>query len=268
MATQKGCKSTLITFEPYPQELFRPDPAIPRLTRFREKMELLKEWGVDQILCLRFNHWLAGLEPEQFIETILVEKLAIQYLIVGDDFRFGKQRRGDFDMLSRCGEKWNYGIENTPTFTIDGQRVSSTRVRETLAGEDLSLVEELLGREYSMVGRVAHGDKRGRTIGFPTANIHLHRKSVPVQGVYAVTMEGLGSKPVPGIANVGTRPTVDGTKSLLEVHLFDFEEDIYGKHVKVNFTAFVRHEQRFNGLDELKQQIALDCDKARAIHNL
>ena len=268
IAEQKGCQSTLITFEPYPQELLRPDPAIARLTRFREKMELLARWGVDQVLCLRFNRWLSQLEPEAFIERVLVQEMAIQHLIVGDDFRFGRQRRGDFDMLARCGEEWGYSIENTPTYTILDERVSSTRVRDTLKQADMSLVKQLLGRDYSMSGRVAHGDKRGRTIGFPTANVHLHRKSVPVQGVYAVTVEGLGESIIPGIANVGTRPTVDGSKSLLEVHMFNFADEIYGKHVKVNFTAFVRHEQRFDGLEALKQQIAIDCEKARAIHNI
>jgi len=267
-ARQHQCPATLITFEPYPQEVLRPDPAIARLTRFREKVELLMQWELDQLVCLRFNTKLAQLEAEQFIESVLVKKLAIQHLIVGDDFRFGRQRRGDFDMLARCGEALGYSIENTPTFTIQDERVSSTRVRESLKQADIPLVRELLGRDYSMSGRVAHGDKRGRTIGFPTANIHLHRKSVPVQGVYAVRLEGLSKQDIAGIANVGTRPTVDGTKSLLEVHLFNFNDDIYGKHVKINFTAFIRHEQRFDGLDALKQQIAIDCDKARAIHNI
>lgn len=267
-ARERQCPATLITFEPYPQEVLRPDPAIARLTRFREKVELLKQWELDQLVCLRFNADLAQLEAEQFIETVLVKKLAIRHLIVGDDFRFGRQRQGDFDMLARCGEALGYGIENTPTFVIQNERVSSTRVRESLKQADIPLVRQLLGRDYSMSGRVAHGDKRGRTIGFPTANIHLHRKSVPVQGVYAVRLEGLGKQDIAGIANVGTRPTVDGTKSLLEVHLFNFNDDIYGKHVKINFTAFIRHEQRFNGLDALKQQIAIDCEKARAIHNI
>jgi len=266
VAAERGVPATLITFEPYPQEFLRPDPAISRLTRFREKMTLLKEWGVDQVLCLRFNQWLASLEPEQFIQLVLAEKLAIRHLIVGDDFRFGRQRRGDFDMLTRSSEEYGYSIENTETVAIDDERVSSTRVRKTLADGDMQTVKRLLGRDYAMLGRVAHGDKRGRTIGFPTANIHLHRKSVPVSGVYAVNMEGLGNTPVTGVANVGNRPTVDGTRSLLEVHLFDFDHDIYGRHVKVNFIDFIRPEMRFDGLDALKQQIARDSEQARKIH--
>ena len=266
VAGERGVQSTLITFEPYPQEVLRPDPAISRLTRFREKMRLLQAWGLDQVLCIRFNQHLASLEPEQFVKTILVDKLAIKHLIVGDDFRFGRQRRGDFDMLARCGEEFGYSVEDTVTVAINDVRVSSTRVRQTLAAGDMHEVKRLLGREYAMLGRVAHGDKRGRSIGFPTANIHLHRKSVPVSGVYAVTMEGIAGAPVTGIANVGNRPTVDGTRSLLEVHLFDFDADIYGRHVQVNFVAYIRPEQRFEGLEALKQQIALDCEKAREIH--
>jgi riboflavin kinase/FMN adenylyltransferase len=229
----------------------------------REKVEALRRFGVDRVLCLRFNDHLAGLPPEEFIRIILLEGLDVKYLVVGDDFRFGRDRAGDFDLLERVGASRGFPVVTMHSFSIGGVRVSSTRVREALEAGDLATAESLLGRPYRMSGRVAHGDKRGRTIGFPTANIYLHRTATPVQGVFVVELFGLEGEPVRGVANVGNRPTVDGTRSLLEVHLFDFHRDIYGCHVQVEFLHKLRPERRFESFDALKRQIEEDAARAR-----
>jgi riboflavin kinase/FMN adenylyltransferase len=255
---------TVITFEPQPREFFTPERVPARLTRLREKVEALRRFGVDRVLCLRFGDYLAGLPPEEFIRIILLEGLEVKYLVVGDDFRFGRDRAGNFALLERAGAAHGFPVVNMHSFNIDGARVSSTRVREALEAGDLVGAELLLGRPYRMSGRVAHGDKRGRTIGFPTANIFLHRPATPVQGVFAVEMFGVEGEPVRGVANVGNRPTVDGTRSLLEVHLFDFHRDIYGRHVQVEFLHKLRPERRFESFDALKCQIEDDVTRARA----
>ena len=258
-----GLPTAVMLFEPQPQEFFQPKNALPRLTRFREKVQALRRYSVDRALCIRFNARFAAIEAEDFIRHILVEGLGVRYLVVGDDFRFGNGRRGDFAMLQQAGERHGFQVVNMHTFSIDGERVSSTRVRTALAAADLITAEKLLGRPYRMCGRVAHGDKRGRTIGIPTANIHLHRKATPIKGVYAVEMFGLKTEPLPGVANIGTRPTVDGSRTLLEVHLLDFDEDIYGSHVSVDFLHKLRDEKRFASFDELKKRIYLDVAHAR-----
>jgi len=264
LGEQLALPTLLITFEPYPQEFFAGEQALPRLTRLREKMDRLSRTGLDRVLCLRFNPALAQMEAEDFVRRILLEGVGVRHLVVGDDFRFGRQRRGDFAMLARLGRAHGFTVERTPTFEIDGRRVSSTWVREALTARDMDLAARLLGRPYAIGGRVAHGDKRGRQLGFPTANIHLRRKAVPVSGVFAVTLEGVARQPLPGVANVGSRPTVDGVRSLLEVHLFDFDREIYRRHVQVNFLHSIRAERKFDNLDALKQQIARDCAAARA----
>ncbi|WP_455212492.1 bifunctional riboflavin kinase/FAD synthetase [Kaarinaea lacus] len=264
-AREMGLPATVITFEPQPQEFFRPDQAPPRLTRLREKLLALRPHAIDRMLCLSFDPYLANLTAEQFIQKILLEGLGIRYLVVGDDFRFGKDRQGDFDMLVNAGQQYGFKVANTHSFTLDDERVSSTLIREALAHGDLMRVRQLLGRPYSMCGRVAHGDKRGRTIGFPTANIYLHRKNTPILGVYAVQMNDVEDSPIPGVANIGTRPTVCGTRTLLEVHLFDFNRDIYGAHVEVVFVEKIRDEKRFESFDALKQQIQFDAQQARDI---
>ena len=263
-AESMGLPMVVITFEPQPQEFFAPSEARPRLTRLREKYQALKRYSVDRVLCLRFDQRLASMPAEDFIDQVLVEGLDVKYLVVGDDFRFGRQRLGTFELLHQYGQQAGFPVVNMHTFSIDGERVSSTRVRDALEQGDLALAEKLLGRPYRMCGRVAHGDKRGRTIGFPTANIHLHRKTSPVQGVYAVEMFGIEGEPVKGVANVGNRPTVDGTRSLLEVHLFDFAADIYGQYVHVHFLHKIRTEMKFDSFERLKLQIQADEKRARA----
>ena len=259
-----GLPTLVMLFEPQPLEYFEPDHIPARLTRFREKLRALSRYAVDRVLVVRFNAEFAALTAENFIRRILVESLGVRYLVLGDDFRFGHRRRGNFEMLAAAGREFGFQVINMHTFNIDGQRVSSTRVREALAAGDLAAAEKLLGRPYRMSGRVAHGDKRGRTIGIPTANIHLHRKVTPVSGVYVVEMFGVKGEPVDGVANVGTRPTVGGTRTLLEVHLLDFDQDIYGCHVNIDFLHKLRDEQRYDSFEALKERIFLDIDEACA----
>ena len=255
--------AVVITFEPQPNEFFAPEKAPARLSRFREKVETLRCYSIQQLCVLRFNQKLAQMSAQDFIQKLIVDGLNIKYLVVGDDFKFGKDRQGDFAMLQQAGEQFGFQVVNMHTFSVDGVRVSSTRIRQALIAGDLTLAEKLLGRPYRMSGRVAHGDKRGRTMGFPTANIHLHRCKVPLSGVYAVQLFGVEGEPVLGVANVGVRPTVGADKALLEVHLFDFNREIYGEHVQVHFLKKIRNEQRFKDLDALILQIEQDCQQAR-----
>ena len=260
----RGLPVTLITFEPQPREYFTPGSTPPRLTRFREKLEALQSCPVDRVVCLRFSAALAALTADEFIQQLLIDGLGVKYLVVGDDFRFGKNRTGDMALLQRSAEAQGYQLGTLEDFAMGGQRVSSTRVREALESGDLDTAGALLGRPYSMCGRVAHGDKRGRTIGFPTANIFLHRASVPVSGVFAVQMLGIDTAPVAGVANVGTGPSVDGSRALLEVHLFDFARDFYGQLVQVRFVKMLREESKFDSFEHLKRLIQLDSGQARA----
>jgi len=261
-----GLPAVVVTFEPHPREFFARGAVPARLTRFREKLQALRRFSVARVVCLRFDQALANMPAATFIQRLLVEGLAVRYLVVGDDFRFGKGRAGDFAMLRAAGDVHGFQVAAMHTFNVDGMRVSSTRIREALIQDDLVTAEKLLGRPYRMCGRVVHGDERGRTIGFPTANIHLHRSSSPVSGVYAVEVFGLDKEPLAGVANVGTRPTLGGTHSRLEVHLFDFDADIYGHYVHVDFLHKLRPEHRFESLEELVTQIRKDAKEARAFH--
>lgn len=255
--------SVLITFEPQPMEYFRPQQAPARLTRLREKVQALRRFHVDRLLCLSFNRKLAGMAANDFIQRVLVDGLGIKYLVVGDDFRFGKDRAGDFALLQAAGREHGFAVVNMHTFLIDADRVSSTRVRGALNQGDLAAAERLLGRSYRMSGRVAHGEKLGRQLGFPTANIHVHRKATPLQGIFVVEVFGIEGEPLPGVASLGTRPTVDGKTTILEVYLFDFDRDIYGAHLQVSFLHKLRDEVRYTTLDALKVQIAKDVENAR-----
>ncbi|HHQ41733.1 MAG TPA: bifunctional riboflavin kinase/FAD synthetase [Chromatiales bacterium] len=263
-AEQLGLPTTVVTFEPHPQEWFFPDRAPPRLTRLREKLTALRRYSVDRVLVLRFDARLAAMEAAAFVERILVDGLGVRHLVVGDDFRFGRNRAGDFAFLRAMGARHGFDVVAMHSFRIDGARVSSTRIREALAAGDMDTAEKLLGRPYRMCGRVAHGDRRGRDIGFPTANLHLHRRASPVLGVFAVEVFGVPGEPVPGVANVGVRPTVDGTRALLEVHLLDFEGDLYGRYVQVDFLHKLRDERRFASFEALRAQIRRDVEAARA----
>ncbi|QSX30864.1 bifunctional riboflavin kinase/FAD synthetase [Shewanella cyperi] len=260
-----GLPATLMTFEPQPQELFRGDDAPARLSLLRDKIALLDELGIDRLLCVNFNRKFADWPAESFIEDLLVKRLGVRYLVVGDDFCFGKGRLGNFDMLRRAGEKFGFAVVNTHSFTLGDQRVSSTAVREQLAKGNLEQARRLLGHPFTLCGRVAHGQKLGRTLGFPTANIAMKRKVVPVRGVFAVRLWWDGSDIYDGVANIGFRPTVKGQMCQLEVHLFDFDGDLYGRRVEVELVAKIRDEQPFESLDALKKQITNDADRAMAL---
>jgi riboflavin kinase / FMN adenylyltransferase len=255
----------VVLFEPQPREYFDPANAPPRLMRLREKVDRLSELPVDLTLILRFNAVLASLTPEAFIATILIRALNTKYLVIGDDFRFGRRRAGDFSLLQEHGARTGFAVADTPSVEIDGERVSSTLIREALLAGELDRAARLLGKPYEVCGRIIHGQKRGRDIGFPTANLLMQRKNTPVQGVFAVTMRGLGGTPRPGVANVGSRPTVTGDDTvLLETHLLDFSGDLYGKRVEVEFHRKLREERRFDGIPALSAQIEQDIQAARA----
>jgi len=252
---QLGLPTMVVLFEPQPMEFFKPEQAPARLTRFREKLRALSRYSVDWVLCISFNESFAALPAEAFIDQVLVKALGVRYLVAGDDFRFGKNRQGDFALLQTRGKQSGFQVVNMHTFNIDGKRVSSTRVRQALVKGDLVNAQKLLGRPYRMCGRVAHGDKIGRTLGIPTANIYLHRKVSPIEGIYVVEVFGLDRQPMPGVASVGTRPTVGGTRSLLEAHLFDFDDDIYGRYINIDFLYKLRDEEKYDSLESLKKQI-------------
>ena len=255
--------STLITFEPLPREYFGGSVKPGRLTRFREKVTLLTRTGLDRMLCLPFNEQLAQVTATTVIEDFLVRQLGVRYVVVGDDFRFGRGREGDYAMLKRGGDRFGFDVSHIGTLTFDHERVSSTRVREALGAGDIRLAEKLLGHRFFVMGRVIYGRQLGRQLGVPTANIPLHRYRAPLDGVFAVTVTGL-DRSYDGIANVGVRPTIGGKEPLLETHLFDFDGDIYGALLTVTFRHKLRDERQFTGLDALKAQIARDIDQARA----
>ncbi|MCD8548896.1 MAG: bifunctional riboflavin kinase/FAD synthetase [Aeromonadaceae bacterium] len=262
-----GVPACVMLFEPQPLELFIQHQAPARLTRLREKYLALARLGIDRLLCVRFHHAFAQLQPELFIEQILVQQLGVRFLIVGDDFRFGRQRRGDFALLQQAGRRHGFAVVSTQSFCVDAQRVSSTLVREALGEGNLTQVQRMLGEPYTLSGRVAHGDKLGRTIGFPTANVHLKRRRVPVSGVYAVEVLFSGQLHH-GVANVGVRPTVHGTRPQLEVHLFDFAGNLYGRQIQVRLCHKLRDEQKFESFAALQQQIERDAQVARAFFGL
>jgi riboflavin kinase / FMN adenylyltransferase len=268
IARQFSLPPTILTFEPHPREFFAPASAPARLTTFREKIELLAEAGVKQAMVCRFNALFAALTAEQFIDQVLVHGLQVRHVIIGDDFRFGKGRLGDFALLQAAGSRFGFGVEAMGSVTVDGERVSSSGVRAALATGDMAHAARLLGRPYIIDGQVAHGEKIGRQLGFATANIRIKHNPLPMAGVFAVQVSGLGDQPLPGVANLGVRPTVGGTRPLLEVHLFDFDRDIYGKHISVRFVHKLRNEQRFPNFDALKAQIAADAAAARAFFEL
>lgn len=262
-AKQLGLPAKVMIFEPQPNEYFS-HQATSRLMRFREKIIALKEAGVDEVICLHFNQQLASQSPHDFVEKLLVAKLNAKYIVVGDDFHFGYRRQGNFSLLQALSKHFGFLADQMPTFQLQGERISSSRIRQRLEQGDLLQAAALLGAPFSMQGKIAHGDKRGRTIGFPTANIQLHRKLSPLQGVYVVDVIGVESNAIPGVANIGIRPTLGGEpKALLEVHLFNFNRDIYGLKVKVRFLQKLRDEIKFDSFEQLKQQIQKDVKQAQ-----
>ncbi len=256
----------VMVFEPQPLEYFLGDNAPSRLMRLREKVIEFAKLPVDNLLIVSFNRGFANGDAEQFIEDILVKQLNVKHLVIGDDFHFGKARRGNFSLLKEKGKAYGFSVEDTGSCYVDNQRVSSTLIRDALGEGNLEQAKLLLGRCYSICGRIAHGDKRGRTLGYPTANIKMFRKNTPINGVFAVTMTGIEGREYQGVANVGTRPTFSGSsKVLLETHLFDFNKEIYGCYVEVHFKHKIRDEMHFKSLEQLQAQIIKDVLSAKNI---
>jgi len=248
--------SLVILFEPQSQEYFLGKKACPRLMPLRKKLDFLQNYAIDLVLCLRFNNKLANLNPEQFVQKLLA--INIQYLIIGDDFAFGYQRSGGFKLLAQYIK-----TEQVESVQINNSKVSSTNIRQVLTIGDFKTAEKMLARPYSMSGRVGHGDRLGHKLGFPTANIYLAHRILPINGVYIAKVKGLAAKPLLAVANVGNRPTVNGMRNILEVHILNFNKDIYGVRIVVEFIEKIRDEIKFASLDLLKKQIERDINKVK-----
>ena len=263
-AAELGVPSTIIVFEPLPREYFSPIKAPARLMSFREKFQEMRYLGVDRLLRIRFDESLRRMSAQQFVDDVFVAGLGVRYVVLGDDFRFGSGREGDIRFIRAQGERYGYEAGPTPTETWEGDRVSSTRIREALEAADFALAEALLGRPYSISGKVVYGRQLGVTIGTPTANLELRRLRAPLSGVYAVEVSGSALERAWGVANVGVRPTVnDSIKANLEVHLLDREIHLYGQHIEVTFRHKLREERKFGSVDELRDNIARDIADTR-----
>ena len=254
--------SVVISFDPYPKEFFSKQ-RLPRLMSWREKFIALDELGADYFLTIPFDQQIADMSAEDFVAKILVARLNVRVLIVGDDFRFGKARQGDYQLLCHLAERYHFRVIQMPTFHYLDQRVSSSRVRALLQAGDMDKAKELLGHYYYLCGTVIHGAKLGRQLGFPTANIDLHRRSVPLAGIYVVRVSGIDDHIYNGVANIGTRPAVQGTRVLREVYVFDFNRDIYGANIKVEFLHKLRDEAHYDTLELLVAQIRQDVQDAK-----
>jgi len=257
-----NCVAAVLVFEPQPQELFSPETAPARLCRLRDKYKLLESLGVQRLICVNFNRKFANQSAEAFVEKLLVKSLGIKHLIVGDDFHFGKNRAGNFKMLSQAGKTFGFDVSDTASYKLSDCRISSTEIRHALEHDKLAEVEKMLGRPYSIIGRVFHGDKRGRQLGFPTANVLLKRRVSPVSGVYVVKVKTITGY-FYGVANIGARPTVAGIRQQLEVHIFDFSNDIYGQSIEVVMLKKLREVMKFDSLSSLTAQIKQDSEQAR-----
>lgn len=254
----------VMTFDPHPEEYFLADRSTPRLTNLSSRYFALRDNGVDVMLLLPFNKKLATTTAEEFIQRYLVDALKVRYLLVGDDFQFGKNRQGDFEMLQAAAAAKGFEVENTDTVLFQQERVSSTRIRTLLTEGEMNLAATLLGRRYFMSGKVIQGQQLGRQWGFPTLNLAVNYKPA-ITGVFAVNVKGLGGSSLPGVANLGTRPTVNGLTTLLEVHLFDFDRLVYGQRICVEFIEKIRNEKKFASFDALKTQIMRDAATAKAM---
>ena len=263
LAVADGAKTLVFSFEPTPKEFFTPESAPPRLTSFRERFDLLETFGVDEHFCPYFGA-IRELTPDAFVEQLLVGALRAKHVVVGDDFRFGAGRSGTVADLEAAGKRRGFSVSNVAPVFWGGERVSSTAIRAALQRGDLVSARSMLGRDYSISGHVVRGLGLGRELGFPTANVHLNRLQAPVDGIFAARVSGLGSGALDGVASVGTRPTIGGGKALLEVFIFDFDREIYGEYITVEFVARLREERHYPDLDSLRRQIAADVAAAKA----
>lgn len=264
-AGELGTAATVLVFEPSSKEFIDPDGAPPRLTRWREKFLALQALGIDRLVTLRFDEYMRAMSPDAFVEELLVGMLGARHVVVGHDFRYGCNASGDVHSLRRAGARHGFVVEQVEPFVLDGVRVSSTAVRGRLQRGDFAGAERLLGRPYRLSGRVIHGNALGRTLGFPTANLRLLRRKSPVAGVLAVRVWGIGSGALPGVASLGTRPTIGGGEVLLEVHIFDYDGDLYGQRIEVELVAKLRDEAKFETLQEMQVQMHADALLAREI---
>jgi riboflavin kinase/FMN adenylyltransferase len=262
-AAELRAAATVLVFEPSSKEFIDPEGAPPRLTRWREKFVALAAQGVDRLVTLRFDEYMRAMTPECFVDELIVEGLGTRHMVVGNDFRYGCNAVGTIETLRAAGAARGFGVEQIEPFVFDGMRVSSTAVRERLAQSDYAGAQRLLGRPYRMLGRVVHGRELGRTLGFPTANLRLMRRRPPVKGIMAARVFGIEPGPLMAVASLGTRPTVDGTDMLLEVHVFDFDGDLYGRELEVEFVAKLRDEVKFESLAALIKQMKVDAAQAR-----
>jgi riboflavin kinase/FMN adenylyltransferase len=264
-AMELGVPAVVVTFEPTPREFFAGPAAPSRLTRLREKLEALALYGVDRVVVLRFDRRMQDLGAAEFVDRLLVRGLGVRHLVVGHDFHFARRREGSIDTLRTAGAAHGFTVEEVDQFLLEGERVSSSLVREALNQGNLERATRLLGRPYRMAGRVRLGNKLGRTLGYPTANLALQRKVVPLWGIFAVRVSGAGLVDHPAVSSLGTRPTVNGTDPLLEVHLFDFDGSLYGRYLDVDFVARLRDERKFESLDALVAQMHRDAAAARTV---
>ena len=268
-ARQHRLPAALLSFEPTPREFFAQHfgkgtpPA--RLTRFREKCEALAGFGVDRFVCMRFDQRVRCLGRDEFVSEVLVKALGARHIVVGHDFRFGRDNQGDVACLRALAASGGFEVTEVPPYVVDGERVSSSLIRAALGAGELARAAKLLGRPYRMTGKVLHGAKLGRKLGFPTANLRLHRRTTPLAGVFAVRVTGGGLLNAPGVASLGTRPAVNGKELLLEAHVFDFDGDLYRQHLHVDFIAFLREERWFADLEALTAQMDRDAAQAREI---
>ena len=263
-SARRDVPSIVMSFEPTPKEFFAADAPPARLMRFREKFEALADYGVDVFYCPRFGEAMRSITADAFIRRVLVHGLNARHIVVGDDFRFARRREGSIVELERAASALQYTIEQVPSVIVDGIRVSSTAIREALAAGDVTRATALLGRPYRMSGRIVKGRQVGRSLGYATANVDLRRRQSAVMGIYAVRVYGLPDGPVDGVASVGTRPTFDLVKPLLEVHLFDFDREIYGAYIHVDFLEHLRAEEKFDSVDALVAQMKIDEENARS----
>lgn len=261
-AERMGTPATAILFEPQPQEYFAPDKAPVRLTRFMEKWLLLQAAGVDRVLCLRFGKMLAETSAEDFVQKILVDGLGVRQLTVGDDFRFGKDRRGDFGLLRRAGAEAGFEVADTASLAVDGGRVSSTRIRGQLMEGEMEEAARLLGRPFGLTGRVMHGERLGRDLGFPTVNLALKRRMPPVSGIFAAWVHGATAAPMPAAAYIGKRSAAGGVAWVVEAHLLGFSGELYGRRIRVELLHRLREDRHFDSLDALRDQMQKDVDAA------
>jgi len=262
-AKSAGLLSTVLIFEPQPIEYFSPDKAPSRLTRLREKLQQLSRHDIDRVACLKFNKQIANLSAAEFVDEILLNTLAVKKLIIGDDFRFAKDREGDYQYLTGVAREKGFEVSMTNSFNSANERVSSTLIRQALDSGDMTKATRLLGRPYRISGRVVHGDKRGHKLGYATANIELHRYLSPVVGIFSGRVYGLGNEPLDAAVYVGSRPVYKGERVILEVHILDFDDDLYGRHLQVELLDKLRGDGDFNTEEELVKQIKKDVDNAR-----